>query len=88
MELAEFTAVLDEMTKNTYVLVVVHNPVVGKKQFEGIYLAAKSPPRNRSNQDEHSNGKKKIRRTSRGYIDVVGSVVTGPRVPYLLMMLC
>ncbi|KIJ69137.1 hypothetical protein HYDPIDRAFT_80087 [Hydnomerulius pinastri MD-312] len=28
MELAEFTAVLDEMTKNTYVLVVVHNPVV------------------------------------------------------------
>ncbi|EIW84871.1 hypothetical protein CONPUDRAFT_87379 [Coniophora puteana RWD-64-598 SS2] len=28
MELAEFTAVLDEMTKNTYVLVIVHNPVV------------------------------------------------------------
>ncbi|KAG9318624.1 hypothetical protein JVU11DRAFT_717 [Chiua virens] len=28
MELAEFTAVLDEMTKNTYVLVVVHDPVV------------------------------------------------------------
>ncbi|KAG2147282.1 Gtr1/RagA G protein conserved region-domain-containing protein [Suillus cothurnatus] len=28
MELAEFTAVLDEMTKNTYVLVVVHDPVI------------------------------------------------------------
>ncbi|KAH7908297.1 Gtr1/RagA G protein conserved region-domain-containing protein [Hygrophoropsis aurantiaca] len=28
LELAEFTAVLDEMTKNTYVLVVVHNPVI------------------------------------------------------------
>ncbi|KAH7921069.1 hypothetical protein BV22DRAFT_1039104 [Leucogyrophana mollusca] len=28
LELAEFTAVLDEMTKNTYVLVVVHDPVV------------------------------------------------------------
>lgn len=34
MELAEFTAVLDEMTKNTYVLVVVHDPVVGKELFE------------------------------------------------------
>lgn len=30
MELAEFTAVLDEMTKNTYVLVVVHDPVIGE----------------------------------------------------------
>lgn len=30
MELADFTAVLDGMTKNTYVLVVVHDPVIGK----------------------------------------------------------
>lgn len=30
MELAEFTAVLDEMTKNTYVLVVVHDPAIGQ----------------------------------------------------------
>ena len=29
MELADFTAVLDELTKNTYVLVVVHNPAIG-----------------------------------------------------------
>lgn len=32
MEFAEFTAVLDEMTKNTYVLVVVHDPVVGRQR--------------------------------------------------------
>jgi Ras-related GTP-binding protein A/B len=29
LELDEFTAVLDEMTRNTYVLVVVHDPIVG-----------------------------------------------------------
>ncbi|TFY66676.1 hypothetical protein EVG20_g4415 [Dentipellis fragilis] len=29
MELPEFTAVLDEMTKNTYVLLVVHDPSIG-----------------------------------------------------------
>jgi Ras-related GTP-binding protein A/B len=29
MELHEFTAVLDEMTKNTYVMVVVHDPTIG-----------------------------------------------------------
>ncbi|KAF7980147.1 hypothetical protein HWV62_39595 [Athelia sp. TMB] len=28
MELPEFTAVLDEMTKNTYVMVVVHDPTI------------------------------------------------------------
>ncbi|KAI0063392.1 hypothetical protein BV25DRAFT_424934 [Artomyces pyxidatus] len=28
MELPEFTAVLDEMTKNTYVLIVVHDPTI------------------------------------------------------------
>ncbi|KAH9950296.1 Gtr1/RagA G protein conserved region-domain-containing protein [Amylocystis lapponica] len=28
MELAEFTAVLDELTKNTYVLIVVHDPTI------------------------------------------------------------
>ena len=29
MELDEFTAVLDELTKNTYVLIVVHDPTIG-----------------------------------------------------------
>lgn len=32
MELYEFTAVLDEMTKNTYVLVIVHDPTIGISQ--------------------------------------------------------
>lgn len=30
MELSEFTAVLDELTRNTYVLIVVHNPTIGR----------------------------------------------------------
>jgi len=29
MELPEFTAVLDELTKNTYVLIIVHDPTIG-----------------------------------------------------------
>ena len=29
MELPEFTAVLDELTRNTYVLIVVHDPTIG-----------------------------------------------------------
>jgi len=28
MELADFTAVLDELTKNTYVLIIVHDPTI------------------------------------------------------------
>lgn len=30
MELPDFTAVLDELTKNTYVLIVVHDPTIGE----------------------------------------------------------
>lgn len=30
MELADFTAVLDELTKNTYVLIVVHDTTIGQ----------------------------------------------------------
>lgn len=29
LELPEFTAVLDELTRNTYVLIVVHDPTIG-----------------------------------------------------------
>lgn len=32
MELADFTAVLDELTRSTYVLIVVHNPTIGMFQ--------------------------------------------------------
>jgi Ras-related GTP-binding protein A/B len=31
MELPEFTAVLDGMTKNTYILLIVHDPTIGKR---------------------------------------------------------
>lgn len=31
MELPEFTAVLDELTRNTYVLIVVHDPTIGTR---------------------------------------------------------
>lgn len=36
MELAEFTVVLEELTKNTYVLVVVHDPVIGKRASKHV----------------------------------------------------
>ena len=29
MELYDFTAVLDEMTRNTYVMVIIHDPTIG-----------------------------------------------------------
>ena len=29
MELHDFTAVLDEMTRNTYVMVIIHDPTIG-----------------------------------------------------------
>lgn len=32
MELHEFTAVLDELTRNTYVLIVVHDPTIGESR--------------------------------------------------------
>jgi Ras-related GTP-binding protein A/B len=31
MELPEFSAVLDEMTENTYVLIIVHDPTIGAR---------------------------------------------------------
>lgn len=34
MELYDFTAVLDEMTRNTYVLIIVHDPTIGKPTFD------------------------------------------------------
>ena len=37
MELADFTAVLDELTKNTYVLIVVHDPTIGECGAVGTY---------------------------------------------------
>jgi Ras-related GTP-binding protein A/B len=33
MELSEFTAVLDGMTRNTYILLIVHDPTIGTMCF-------------------------------------------------------
>ena len=38
MELPEFTAVLDELTKNTYVLIVVHDPTIGALSVPRVLL--------------------------------------------------
>lgn len=36
MDLYDFTAVLDEMTRNTYVMVVVHDPTIGEFLILGL----------------------------------------------------
>lgn len=33
MELPEYTAVLDELTKNTYIMVIVHDPTIGMRRY-------------------------------------------------------
>ena len=38
MELSEFTAVLDELTRNTYVLIIVHNPTIGPSFHLSLFL--------------------------------------------------
>lgn len=39
IELSEFTAVLDELTRNTYVLIIVHNPTIGSSfPFLSVFL--------------------------------------------------
>ncbi|KAG5651103.1 hypothetical protein H0H81_009834 [Sphagnurus paluster] len=38
MELYDFTAVLDEMTRNTYVLVIVHDPTIGNDLHLTFFL--------------------------------------------------
>ena len=43
MDLPEFTAVLDEMTRNTYVLVIVHDPTIGMSISFYISLACPDP---------------------------------------------
>ena len=37
MELYDFTAVLDEMTRNTYVMVIVHDPTIGMLFFSLLF---------------------------------------------------
>ena len=40
MELPAFTAVLDELTKNTYILVVVHDPTIGGDERRFRFIPA------------------------------------------------
>lgn len=45
MELSEFTAVLDELTRNTYVLIIVHNPTIGPSFLLSRCFLCESPLR-------------------------------------------
>jgi Ras-related GTP-binding protein A/B len=40
IELSEFTAVLDELTRNTYVLIIVHNPTIGPSPLPFLPVVA------------------------------------------------
>ena len=65
MELPEFTAVLDEMTKNTYVMVVVHDPTIGSSAVRVSSLSLFTLSRNGRGENEHPDGPSKIRRAAR-----------------------
>ena len=39
MEMYDFTAVLDELTRNTYVMVIVHNPTIRKFSYVKLSTA-------------------------------------------------
>jgi hypothetical protein len=65
MELADFTAVLDEMTRNTYVMVVVHDPTIGMCPLgrrDGVSIS-KVPLlcRNGCTEDEHTDSEAEVR---------------------------
>jgi hypothetical protein len=45
MELPEFTAVLDGMTKNTYILLIVHDPTIGMRGRPPLCITAPVPLR-------------------------------------------
>jgi hypothetical protein len=64
MELADFTAVLDEMTRNTYILVIVHDSTIGKSH--GLHPRDEMArqlmfiSRNCGDQTQHSNSKEEV----------------------------
>lgn len=73
MELPDFTAVLDEMTKNTYVMIIVHDPTIGEQDV--AFDAVRNEPltsfwfivyRNSCSEAQHPLGPAEVRRTSRG----------------------
>lgn len=67
MELPEFTAVLDELTRNTYVLIVVHDPTIGKYPHKRFSIDMRSDLvyRDRSAPDEYSSSSVEVRRAPR-----------------------
>jgi len=67
MELSEFTAVLDELTRNTYVLIIVHNPTIGRSFHALSYFIIPAPAscsfyiiRNRRVEDEYMSRQEEI----------------------------
>jgi Ras-related GTP-binding protein A/B len=62
MELSEFTAVLEEMTKNTYVLVVVHDPVIGESvaTTSSVNLIRFRAYRDGGHSNEHLHGAQEV----------------------------
>jgi Ras-related GTP-binding protein A/B len=62
MELSEFTAVLEEMTKNTYVLVVVHDPVIGESVVttSSVNLIRFRAYRDGGHSNEHLHGAQEV----------------------------
>jgi Ras-related GTP-binding protein A/B len=68
MELHDFTAVLDEMTRNTYVLIIVHDPTIGACfRFPLTSLPTDCFQINRDCRIEakYKNGSTEVRRTPR-----------------------
>ena len=65
MELADFTAVLDELTRNTYIMIIVHDPTIGSSLrlywIVGLMLVL---CRDRSVEDKYPHGAKQIRATA------------------------
>ena len=47
LELPDFTAVLDELTKNTYIMVIVHDPTIGR-----IYILSLNTKSNLGRQNQ------------------------------------
>lgn len=67
MELYDFTAVLDEMTRNTYVMIIVHDPTIGMRTIFilSIQCGADCVHRNSCFEAEYQDGTKEVRGTSK-----------------------
>ena len=64
MELPEYTAVLDELTKNTYIMVIVHDPTIGEITLSNNELILNAFLRNSCYQDQYQLGTTEVRGAS------------------------